>query len=104
MVRAEQERKHKKHWTKQMDIRDGWGLRTKRWKRPHCIIQIISTDEYKSDTEIRPNEMGWKQDNRNLTTQEEVEMTITKIQTKIQDWLWNNQGISMEPPRDSTII
>eukprot|EP00957_Ditylum_brightwellii_P082816 6296312-Ditylum_brightwellii.AAC.1 len=87
-----------------MDIRDGWGLRTKRRKIPHRIIQIISTDEYKSDTEIRPNEMGWKQDNRNLTTQKEVETTIAKIQTKIQDWLWNNQDISIQPPRDSAII
>eukprot|EP00957_Ditylum_brightwellii_P058880 4464587-Ditylum_brightwellii.AAC.1 len=68
-----------------MDIRDGWGLRTKTRKRPHCIIQIVSTDEYESDTEIGPNEMGWEQDNRNLTTQGEVETTITKIQTKIQD-------------------
>eukprot|EP00957_Ditylum_brightwellii_P048419 3674734-Ditylum_brightwellii.AAC.1 len=68
-----------------MDIRDRWGLRTKRRKRPHCKIQIISADENKSDTEIRPNEMGWEQYNRNLTMQEEVETTITKIQTKIQD-------------------
>eukprot|EP00957_Ditylum_brightwellii_P035803 2714601-Ditylum_brightwellii.AAC.1 len=87
-----------------MDIRDGWGLRTKTQKRPHRITQIISTDEYKNDTEIGTNEMGWEQDNRNLTTQGEVETTITKIETKIQDWLWNNQEISMEPPRDSTII
>eukprot|EP00957_Ditylum_brightwellii_P039713 3005032-Ditylum_brightwellii.AAC.1 len=65
MVRAQQERKHKKYGTKQMDIRDGCGLRTKRQKRPHRIIQVISTDEYKSDREIRPNEMGWEQDNRN---------------------------------------
>eukprot|EP00957_Ditylum_brightwellii_P048418 3674733-Ditylum_brightwellii.AAC.1 len=68
-----------------MDIRDRWGLRTKRRKRPHQKIQIISTDENESDTEIRPYEMGWEQDNRNLTTQEEVETTITEIQTKIQD-------------------
>eukprot|EP00957_Ditylum_brightwellii_P108352 8266255-Ditylum_brightwellii.AAC.1 len=68
-----------------MDIRDGWGLRTKRRKRLHHKIQIISTDENESDTEIRPNEMGWEQDNRNFTTKEEVETTITKIKTKIQD-------------------
>eukprot|EP00957_Ditylum_brightwellii_P158257 12046324-Ditylum_brightwellii.AAC.1 len=71
MVRAQQERKHKKNGTKQMDIRDGWGLRTKRRKRPHCKIQIISTDENERDMEIRPNEIGWEQDNRNLTTQDE---------------------------------
>eukprot|EP00957_Ditylum_brightwellii_P119513 9118709-Ditylum_brightwellii.AAC.1 len=64
MARTQLERKHKKNGTKQMDIRDGWGLRTKRRMRPHRKIQIISTDENKNDMKIRTHEMGWEQDNR----------------------------------------
>eukprot|EP00957_Ditylum_brightwellii_P164243 12504311-Ditylum_brightwellii.AAC.1 len=74
----------------------------KRRKRPHRKIQIISTDENESDTKIGTHEQGWEQDNKNLDTKEEAEMTKTQIQMKIQDWLWNNQDTSMEPPRDST--
>eukprot|EP00957_Ditylum_brightwellii_P088026 6705173-Ditylum_brightwellii.AAC.1 len=61
--------------TKQTDIRDRWGLQMKRRKRPHCTIQIISTDENESDMEIGTYEQGWEQDNKTLDTQEEAEMT-----------------------------
>eukprot|EP00957_Ditylum_brightwellii_P019344 1459233-Ditylum_brightwellii.AAC.1 len=68
-----------------MDIRDGWGLRMKRKKRPHQKIQIISSYKNESDTETGTHEQGWEQDNKNLDTQEEAETTKTQIQTKIQD-------------------